>query len=58
MWVPAPVMAQPCLPAWLMVLLLVLRPIAVYWPAKQGDFIQFDDPDLVAKPAPYASSGQ
>jgi len=40
-------LAQPRLPAWLMALSLVLGTIAVYWPATQCDFIQFDDPDFV-----------
>ena len=44
---PAPVIAQPHWPAWRIALLLVLGTIAVYWPATQCDFIQFDDPDFV-----------
>jgi protein O-mannosyl-transferase len=44
---PAPVMAQPQLPPWLMAGLLVLMTMAIYWPTTLCDFLHFDDPDFV-----------
>ena len=40
-------MARPRFPVWLMVALLVLVPIALYWPATGHDFVNYDDPDYV-----------
>jgi Flp pilus assembly protein TadD len=39
----APVPLQPCVPAWLLALLLALATVALYWPAMHHDFINYDD---------------
>jgi tetratricopeptide (TPR) repeat protein len=44
---PAPVATQPHWPAWLVAASLVLVTLALYWPAKGFDFINYDDPDFV-----------
>jgi tetratricopeptide (TPR) repeat protein len=40
---PAPPRALPRLPAWLLALLLALMTMALYWPATQCDFVNYDD---------------
>ena len=39
----APVPLQPCVPAWLLALLLALATVALYWPVTHHDFINYDD---------------
>src|ERR1019366_6371750 len=42
-----PVVAQPRLPVWLIVVLLVVLTLGLYWPATGFDFLNFDDPGFV-----------
>ena len=37
-------MAKPSFPTWLMAAVLALAAIALYWPATQCDFVNYDDP--------------
>jgi protein O-mannosyl-transferase len=43
----APLMAQSRCPMWLIAALLLLVTIALYWPATQCDFVNYDDQDFV-----------
>ncbi len=54
--VPAPVMAWPQLSGWLLAGLLALVTIALYWPAMQCDFVDFDD-DLYVTANAHVQSG-
>ena len=47
----ASVSARPRLPVWLIAGCLLLVTLALYWPATQGDFVNYDDSDfLTANP--------
>jgi protein O-mannosyl-transferase len=39
----SPVPAPPCLPVWLLAVVLVLLSLAIYWPATRCDFVNYDD---------------
>jgi Flp pilus assembly protein TadD len=43
----SPVAAEPRIPAWLMAAMLALVTIALYWPATNHDFVNYDDKEYV-----------
>ncbi len=49
-------MARPRLPVWLMAVMLVLVTVAIYWPVRHYNFVNFDDPLFVAE-NPYVQGG-
>ena len=42
---------------WLLALMLVLVTIALYWPATQGNFVNYDDPDFYVTANPHVQNG-
>ena len=51
-----PVIARSSLPVWLMVVLLALGTMALYWPVRRYDFVNFDDPLFVTE-NPHVQGG-
>jgi tetratricopeptide (TPR) repeat protein len=52
----SPVMARPAFPVWLIGVVLVLVTIAVYWPATNHDFVNYDD-DMYVLENPHVTTG-